>query len=252
MSTGHKTGKARGVVVSDLHFFARRSRAGDCFDSVRTSLASAQVLVLNGDIFDFRWSTLADVDSTLDAAIRWLRDLARDFPECEVHYVIGNHDCLTRFRERLDASRPALPRLQCHEQGLRLGDRLFLHGDCAHRWMDPTGLRHYREQWNNDRQHGRLTTTAYLAADRLRLTHAAHAGWFPRRDTVKRLAHYLDQAWPDWRRATRHCYFGHTHLPFSDYRHDGVVFHNTGSAIRGMGFNPIVFEVHTERAETVM
>jgi len=72
---------------------------------------------------------------------------------------------------------------------------------------------------------------------------------YPQRETVERVAHYLDCAWPDWRGIVRDCYFGHTHLPFSNYRHGGVSFHNTGSAIRGMGFNPILFEAQASHAE---
>jgi hypothetical protein len=32
-------------------------------------------------------------------------------------------------------------------------------------------------------------------------------------------------------------------MPFSSHLHDGVTYFNTGSGIRGMGFNPITFEV---------
>lgn len=42
--------------------------------------------------------------------------------------------------------------------------------------------------------------------------------------------------------ATIDCYFGHTHIPFRGHHHEGVEFHNTGSAIRGMGFQPLEFE----------
>ena len=53
----------------------------------------------------------------------------------------------------------------------------------------------------------------------------------------------LDDAMPGWRHTTRDCYFGHTHLPFTGYEHEGIVFHNTGSAIRGMSFRPLFFRL---------
>jgi UDP-2,3-diacylglucosamine hydrolase len=84
-------------------------------------------------------------------------------------------------------------------------------------------------------------TKAYVAVDRLGATRFAHQHFFPRKTTVERAMHYLDSACPDWRAVTRHCYFGHTHQPFSNFRHAGINFHNTGSAIRGMGFNPLTF-----------
>jgi UDP-2,3-diacylglucosamine pyrophosphatase LpxH len=251
MHSHRRTDHARGLVVSDLHLFARRSHGADCIKALRPELASARVLVLNGDIFDFRWSTLEDVDTTALAAVDWLRELLNSFPQCEVHYVIGNHDCLRRFRERIAALARAESRLRCHEHGVRFGTLLFLHGDCAHRKMDPGGLRRYRSCWDDDRQHGGLKTRAYLVADRLGITRFTHERWFPRQQTVERIAHYLDRACPDWRGAIRDCYFGHTHLPFSEHHHDGVTFHNTGSAIRGLDFNPMTFAANPSAAETV-
>jgi hypothetical protein len=59
---------------------------------------------------------------------------------------------------------------------------------------------------------------------------------------VARIAHYLEEALPEWRGKVGDCYFGHTHLPFRDHEHEGVRFHNTGSGICGMGFEPLEFE----------
>lgn len=234
----------RGIVVSDLHLFTRRSRAVECLQSLRAELASVDVLVLNGDTFDFRWSTLRDRQATIAAALDWLRALASDLPTCRIHYVLGNHDCLAPFRDQLAAL--TLPRLRWHEHFFRLENALFLHGDCAHEPMDPEGLRRYREPWENDRQRGALAAGIYAAIDRLGLTRFAHERHFPHRRTVERIAHYLDRASLNWRDGVRDCYFGHTHRPFSDYRHSGVAFHNSGSAIRGMAFNPLRFETRGE------
>jgi UDP-2,3-diacylglucosamine hydrolase len=212
----------------------------------------ANLVVLNGDIFDFRWSRLRDLETTVAAALDWLRELSNAYPKCQIHYVLGNHDCLACFREGLSALASTSARLHWHEHGLRLGNALFLHGDCTDEPMDSLALCRYRVRWENDRQRGAFAAAAYLAADRLGITRLTIARHFPRRQTVERLVHHLDQAWPDWRNTTRNCYFGHTHLPFSNYRHDGVAFHNTGSAIRGMAFNPITFEFHADDAATVL
>ena len=48
----------RGMAVSDLHLFAYRSAGEEYFNSLRPQLNATDILVLNGDIFDFRWSTL--------------------------------------------------------------------------------------------------------------------------------------------------------------------------------------------------
>jgi UDP-2,3-diacylglucosamine hydrolase len=38
-------------------------------------------------------------------------------------------------------------------------------------------------------------------------------------------------------------FFGHTHVPFSDFTYGGVTFHNTGSCIRKLAFNPVRFRI---------
>jgi UDP-2,3-diacylglucosamine pyrophosphatase LpxH len=241
----------RGIALSDLHLFAHRSAGIECFDALRPQLASADLLVLNGDIFDFRWSTLTSLDVTADHAVEWLRALRSEYPACEIHYVRGNHDCPTFFTERLDELANSMERFRWHEYGVRIGTALFVHGDCTHRKMSPAGLRRFREEWDNDRQLGGWRTKAYVAVDRLGMTRFAHQHWFPRQATVERAMHYLDHASPQWRVHTRSCYFGHTHQPFSNHQHGNIQFHNTGSAIRGMGFNPMMFSVSTASIESL-
>ena len=246
MLGGNKRNSGYGIVLSDLHLFAWVSRAADRLQSMRADLASADVLVLNGDTFDFRWSTLRDRKTTVAAALDWLRALANDLPQCRIHYVLGNHDYLADFRAQLPPLALELPRLHWHEHFLRLGPALFLHGDCAEEPMDPDGLHRYRAPWANDRQRSLLATCIYFVLDLLGLTRVSHKRRYAPRRAVERVVHYLDRAWPGWQRAIRECYFGHTHQAFSDYRQDGVVFHNSGCALRGQVFNPIRFQVREE------
>jgi UDP-2,3-diacylglucosamine pyrophosphatase LpxH len=241
--TSRQPNHGRGIVISDLHLFARRSLGAARLEGLRAELAEVDFLVLNGDIFDFRWSTLRSHETTQAAALEWLRRLVNDFRKCQVHFVMGNHDCLAPFRHGLDGLAAALPRFQWHEHWLRLGPALFLHGDCAHVKMDAGEFHRYREAWRRDRQHGACRAAAYSCVDRLGFTQLAQTCQFPRRRTVQRIVYHLDQACPGWRRGLRDCYFGHTHVPFSNYRHDGLTFHNTGSAVRHMAFKPIFFEL---------
>jgi UDP-2,3-diacylglucosamine pyrophosphatase LpxH len=245
-SNGQQNGRP-GLVISDLHLFARRSRGETRFASIRNQLHSTSVLVLNGDIFDFRWSTLGDGKRTLSAAIHWLRGLANDFPNCQIHFVVGNHDCTPAFLEALDELAAMLPRFQWYEYLLRLGPALFFHGDCAHRRMDDHGLSRFREHWQRDFRWSPALATAYEYVDRLGITRRVHEWHFPRRKTVERIAFYLDHVRPGWRKQTRDCFFGHTHLPFSNYEYEGIKFHNTGSAIHNLDFNPVFFETTHER-----
>ena len=233
-----------GLVLSDLHLFARRSKAEACLESLRSDFESVTTLVLNGDIIDFQWSILPSHRATISAALEWLAGLLVSLPRCQIHYIQGNHDCITEFRAELIALSLRESRLKYHDQLLCLGSNLFLHGDCADCLMDDRTLQRRREAWNRTPRHGQLRTAAYLWSDRLGLTQLAHRAHFPPVLTVQRIRHYLHHIRPGWHLHTRHCYFGHTHVPLRDFEHDGIVFHNSGSAIENMGFNPIFFEAN--------
>jgi len=245
-ANGQQTGR-RGIVLSDLHLFARRSRGTARFEQVRDKLSGVEVLVLNGDIFDFRWSTVGDQSKTLPIALKWLHALAGNLPDCQIHFIVGNHDCAASFEDGLDRLANTLPRFHWHEYLLRLGPLLFIHGDCAHRRMDKDGLLGFRENWARDWRWNPAMAVAYECVDRLGITKRVHEFHFPRQKTVERLAFYLDNCCPGWRETTRDCYFGHTHLPFTNHEHDGIRFHNTGSAIHNLEFNPISFEIVNDK-----
>ncbi len=231
----------QGLVISDLHLFSRRSRAEELLEEMRDTLASADVLVLNGDVFDFRWSVLPDMRATIHAAMDWLDNLMEVRAGRTVHYLLGNHDCVSCFTEALSDFARTRPSLHCHESLLRIGGNVFLHGDCANRRMDAESHRRYREAWSRDKQRGAVGRFFYDAADASGASRKVHDLWFPQAGTVARVAHHLDHILPRWRGEIGHCYFGHTHLPFTGHRHDGVLFHNTGSAIRDMDFLPLAF-----------
>lgn len=232
-----------GLVISDLHLFARRSVGAECMRRLEPRLCRIRCLVLNGDIFDFRWSTIPGHEATVKAAVRWLEDLLTALPHCQVHHVLGNHDCLNPFVARLAEVAERCPRFHWHHQSLQLGSAIFLHGDCANAWMDPAALERRRVSWSRDRQRHGLATRAYQLSDRFGFTRLAHQLQFPRQRTIARLEHYLDHARPGWRNTVRQCYFGHTHEAFNGASSGEVTFHNTGSAIAGMSFNPTHFEI---------
>lgn len=230
-----------GVVVSDLHLFARRSAGVERMRGLGSRLERASLLVLNGDTFDFRWSTLPDHGTSVARALDWIEALLAERPDREVHCVLGNHDCLDAFVVQLDPLAARRPNFHWHPDSVQIGEAVFLHGDCASGWMDAAALDRYRASWRQDRQRHGMATTAYEWLDRLGITRRAHRWQFPRRRTLARLVYHLDRTRPQWRGTVRRCYFGHTHEPFSDVTHEGITFHNTGSAIVGMAFNPLVF-----------
>lgn len=232
----------QGAVLSDLHLFSRRSDGDHLFERfAKATAADIDTLVLNGDTFDFRWSQLPSEEHSIQAALAWVESLLDSHPRWTVHYLLGNHDCLASFRDPLETFADRHPRLQVHEHRLRLGSHLFLHGDCANYRMDGKTLARFRDSWSRDRQRSRFAARLYAASDALPVSRQFHQRYFPEDRASRRVAYHLDQVIPGWAEQITHCYFGHTHHPFSDHRHDGVRFFNTGSAIRNMGFRPLRF-----------
>ena len=121
----------RGYFISDLHLFSRRSQAAEHAESLQQTAAKAKTFVLGGDIFDFRWSTLPSTEATVSAAIRWLDALVAAHRTCDFHFVLGNHDCNSRFVDALDKYARKQPNLEAHPYLLRIGKAVFLHGDVA-------------------------------------------------------------------------------------------------------------------------
>ncbi len=235
--------KRNGFVISDLHLFAKRSDGQDLFDSVRAKIAAVDVLVLNGDTFDFRWSQLAGEEETIAEAIRWLTALIGGLRVDQRLYVLhGNHDCHAGFAHALDELSATEPRLVVEPRHLILGRNMFLHGDGANWRMDRAGLDRFRDQWSRDRARGNIAARVYGFTDAIGVSKVFHRFYFPTGKTIQRIAFHLDEVQPDWRGEVESVFFGHTHCPFEGIEKDCIRFSNTGSGIRGMGFAPLDFE----------
>jgi UDP-2,3-diacylglucosamine pyrophosphatase LpxH len=222
--------------------FALRSNAEERLRRIKRHLERIDTLVLNGDTFDFRWSMHASEKASVRAALLWMERLAVQFDGRRVHYVFGNHDCLGSFRTRLEDFARHSRVVRVHEASIRLGHSLFLHGDCAIPQMTGEKLADYREAWSKDRPCGPVGSGLYAIAASTGVGKLLQQYYFPRQATVRRVSRYLDEVSPEWRDGTKDCFFGHTHMPFRNHVEAGIRFHNTGSAIRGMGFQPLFFE----------
>lgn len=236
-----------GFVLSDLHLFAGRSDGHSLFDSVRPKIEAADVLVLNGDTFDFRWSQFDTEEESVTEAIAWLAELVDGMSQDQqIYFLQGNHDCHLGFIEALGDLSKSEERIIVEERHLVLGRNLFLHGDPANWKMDQASLSKFREQWRRDRSRGKVAARIYEAVDALGISKAFHHVYFPTEKTIQRIEFHLDDAFPNWREEIDAVYFGHTHCPFEDFDKDGVRFFNTGSGLRGMGFVPQAFEFEME------
>ena len=157
------------------------------------SIEEVDVLVLNGDTFDFRWSRVRSEEETIAAALAWLERLFAIFSGDRIHFIQGNHDCLAGFREKLENLAKGHPVIRVHAERLRLERNLFLHGDCANRKMSEQALMRFRETWSRDRQRGPVSRVLYNRVDRLGFSRRFHDWYFPVTTTVRRVAHHLDR-----------------------------------------------------------
>lgn len=227
-----------GLVLSDLHFLSRRSDAETLFQQeIIPQLSNLDTLVLNGDIFDFRWAG-RPLSESIPWSIDWLHDLLEQYPHLEIYYVIGNHDCIPEFVTQLNS----IERIKVQNHHLILGQHLFLHGDAANYFMDQARFERFRKGWENDQPRSQFSMKLYQIGDILKLSAISHHLYFFGNVAAKRIGRHLDTIIPGWDQAIEHCYFGHTHIPFKAYKNHQATFHNTGSAIRGMGFEPMNFQ----------
>lgn len=235
-----------GYVISDLHLFSRRTKAGHYMARLHRALSGGDFLVLNGDIFDFRWSTHGTTETGIRAAIDWLRTLVTEHPHCRFFYVMGNHDGLREFALELDRLSESTDNLRWHPTHIRIGSALFLHGDLPLR----TG-----ELAPDDRAlhagvtpNKRFLNLCYDVIVALRVHRLASFLYAPRRYAGKVYASLRERndALTD---GLTDVYLGHSHLPFSDFSYGGLTFHNTGSTIRGLESNMLKVEPRHAEAD---
>ena len=229
--------------VSDLHHFSRRAQRDRYESAVHQAVEETDVLVLGGDIFDFKWSTLTSQQETIREACRWLTDLASLNRHCEVQYVLGNHDFNDPFMEALDDLAEDCPNFHWHRYHLQIGKALFLHGDVADCRMDQDELVSRRQAW---KKHGRPPAVYhdfYSVAIHLRL-HRLPAFFIHRsRQVAERLVYYIDRNPELNRNSISQVYFGHTHVVMDGYEFEGLKFHNAGAPMKGLKFRMVDAEI---------
>ncbi|MEN6451028.1 MAG: metallophosphoesterase [Thermoguttaceae bacterium] len=221
--------------VSDLHLLANRSAAPRYREQIVRAASRAEIFVLGGDIFDFRWAGMPIVRS-VGRAVQWLLDLTSACPDCQFHLVLGNHDYHQVFIDRLVRLERQVPNLSWHRYYVRLGNSIFLHGDVAGRRMNARRLAEARDQWLDQRRRGPFLSRLYDVVVLTRLHKPVAHLVYSKRIVVQRVLSYLESIGQGPRDGVRDVYFGHTHRRLSNYRYRGLQFHNGGAPIKGMKF----------------
>lgn len=230
--------------VSDLHLFSRRSQASRYAEEIHATARHAATFVLGGDIFDFRWSTLKSSDATVDASIAWLEQLVAPHPQCQFHFVLGNHDCNKKFVARLDALASQTPNLSWYEDYVRIGHSVFLHGDVADGNPTAATLALRRQKWHHDESRpGVFKNMMYDMVVHAQLHKMVGHLANPQARVAAKLATYLEEIGHGPKNGLRHIYFGHTHVAMSNFQFGGLTFHNGGAPIKGLQFRILKAEV---------
>jgi UDP-2,3-diacylglucosamine hydrolase len=204
----------------------------------------SRLLVLGGDIFDFKWSTAGTIDQTAVAAIDWLRDLLQAHHQCAFYFLLGNHDSVPGFVSRLCELAEQIENLSWQPHYLRVGPTVLLHGDVVDRPTTHSALRKQRRRWA-DEAAGKYPWQhqIYDVATHLQLHRVVGSLIHQNRRVANRLLYYLDDVGHGPASGLRDVYFGHTHVPVEGFVHQGVRFHNGGASIRGLRFRTVPFQL---------
>ena len=222
-----------GFVVSDLHLFTRWTCVKKHISTIKNAAADAEFCVLNGDIFDFRWTTLPSIDDTMAEAANWLRSFAQSHPKCQLYYVMGNHDGFHFFADFLEREMQGLDNFHWHTSHVRIGNALFLHGDLV---LHGRGRNPFKRPLQHGiRKESSRMISLYHLMHKMRLQRMVaplmHKTW-----CVERFAQSFEAAHPNNTAGITDVYFGHTHCRFSGLQHKGYTFHNSGAVTHGFAW----------------
>ena len=233
--------------VSDLHLFSRRSSADLLEPKFRSAIENAHTFVLGGDIFDFRWSRHQTLKQAVDESLEWLQRMVEINPNCNIHYLLGNHDCHPEFVEALNRLSGKVPHFAWHRHLLRIEDCVFLHGDVV-----DAKIRlgeDFNQVLDAKRLAGELreppsalSHALYDAAIRARVHRLVVQLAKPQELVLRRLLRYLQQHELSAETGVARVYFGHTHKRMQDVPFAGMRFSNPGAAIKGLPFDLIKTE----------
>ncbi len=238
----------RLATVSDLHLFCRRSQADRHCEMIHQAAAESDIFVLNGDIFDFRWSTHASPERTVASAIEWLADLADAAPDCAIHYVLGNHDHYGLLMDALKGFTESRGNFNWSPYYHRLGPALFVHGDVTIRKMTAADLEQYREGWLEDANRGPVANAVYDVAFRVGIHKVIYHIAFPLDQILERLHHYVEDIGHGAAHGVETVYFGHTHVALPAQEYNGVVYRNCGAPMPGLDFHILKAELTIDHA----
>ncbi len=228
-----------GYVISDLHMFTQWTSVEKYMCDIRKAAADADFFVLNGDIFDFRWSTLGSSKKTAEVAKEWLRELCSEFSDCKFFYVLGNHDSHIKLLDSLSELADEMDNFNWHDSYFQIGSSLFMHGDLIFTMKNVSPFA--RKKFKKKEPIRSMIRSTYHRVIKM----GAH-NLISRLHAKERCAKYVLKVLRKKDRAKlkeiTDIYIGHTHMAFSNFKYKGYTFHNSGSAVHDLHCN--MMKVH--------
>lgn len=171
-SGGDRSSSASVAFVSDLHLFSSRCDYDRHAAAVGRAIEGSDICVWGGDLFDFCWSQVGDLERSRRQAVEWLEHWRKRFPDKVFVYLNGNHDAQEAFQEDLRnwASRAnphageslvvggdgSPDRLVARPgsvhvgwDAIRLADTVLVHGDVIVGGGSAEALATYRSRWEH-------------------------------------------------------------------------------------------------------
>ena len=239
----------RGIFTSDFHMFSQRSVIDALMPQLDRAAEEADLIVLGGDIVDFKWSQLSDQQTTEAAALQWLRNFTDRHQGKQIVYLAGNHDCAPTYINDLRELAKTNRDFEIYEYWYQHGDALFLHGDVVHTRPTQPQLEKRRSRWANHGKRGRLKNSLYDLVFLLRLPSLANLLINRPRRICKRLTQYLSNVGLHPDQGIRRVFFGHTHGIVKDFEFAGLVFYNSGAPLKTLACEILRFETSGDETD---
>lgn len=239
----HSINILKGTTFSDLHLLADRQPLKHFEKWMTKWQKEYDLCILNGDIFDFRWSRERDRDRSLIRAERWLRGLMEPYQRAQFVVLQGNHDSVPHYQMLLRKLQGEYEHFHWQEHWWVLGNKVFLHGDVPDVSGRMETLQQYRDHHSGMSMQSPHPIKHWVYS---KATQAGLTGIIPRilpwkkqcRNTHAFLRTQLGHRYDN----IQDVYLGHTHVHYSDYSHHGIRFHNCGAPLKGAKFYPNDFE----------
>lgn len=244
----HKSLK-RGYVVSDLHLFSPCSRYRTLLPTLQADCSRYPVVVLNGDTFEVKRVIGNSVDNIATNCTTWLQELCKANNETTFYYVIGNHDAHSTITSHIQGLAANISNLKVVPHILTLGSYLFIHGDVIEPGATMFGVESVRERYKNLCP-SRMSTLLAMTVTTLRLNIVEYLR-HQKTSLAEKIISYVSHHEPGQLDGVKTIFFGHTHVPFSNFSYRGITFHNTGSFIKGLKWNPMTFELPLETHQAI-